>query len=458
MSTRRDFLKKAGMLAGSTALCGTLPSSIKRAMAINPNVGSTFYDAEHVVLLMQENRSFDHSFGTLQGVRGYNDPRAIKLPNENVVWLQSNKGGKTYAPFRLNLRKSKSTWMRDLPHHWTSQGDARNRGRYDNWLEAKTPWKKYEDLPLTLGHYNREDLPFYYALADAFTVCDQFFCSALTGTTPNRLFYWTGTIRDKPDSHSPANISNGFVNYGNPADWKTFPERLEEEEISWKIYQNELSVGVGMDGLEESWLANFTDNPIEWFSQYHVRFHPAHVKYMKKRAKELGEEIENLPQNAKEKEKKQRLLHRIQKGLKKYTEKAFNELPEREQNLHRKAFTTNVNDPYYHDLETIEYDDNGEKRKMELPKGDILDQFRKDVEKGELPTVSWLIGSQRFSDHPSSPWFGELYVSEVLDILTQNPEVWKKTIFILCYDENDGYFDHLSPFVAPNPEDKSTGF
>ncbi|HLR38193.1 MAG TPA: phospholipase C, phosphocholine-specific [Chitinophagaceae bacterium] len=452
--TRRDFLKKAALFAGGGSMMNALPPSIQKAMTINPDSGTTFEDAEHVVLLMQENRSFDHVFGKLKGVRGFNDPRAIRLPNGNLAWLQTNEKGDTYAPYRLDINDSKVTWIGGLPHQWGTQVEARNDGKYDKWLEVK----KHGDMPFTLGHYSREDLPFYYALADAFTVCDHHFCSSLTGTTPNRLFYWTGTVREKPNSHSPANISNGFVNYGNPADWKTFPERLEEEKISWKIYQNELSVGVGMNGLEESWLANFTDNPIEWFSQYHVRFHPAHVKYMKKRAKELGEEIGNLAQNAKEKEKKQRLLHRIQKGLKKYTEKAFNELPEREQNLHRKAFTTNVNDPYYHDLETIEYDDNGEKRKMELPKGDILDQFRKDVEKGELPTVSWLIGSQRFSDHPSSPWFGELYVSEVLDILTQNPEVWKKTIFILCYDENDGYFDHISPFVAPNPEDKSTGF
>ena len=54
-------------------------------------------------------------------------------------------------------------------------------------------------MPLTLGYYNREDIPFYYALADAFTMCDQAFCSSLTGTTPNRLYLWTGTIRRRCD-------------------------------------------------------------------------------------------------------------------------------------------------------------------------------------------------------------------------------------------------------------------
>ena len=76
---------------------------------------------------------------------------------------------------------------------------------------------------------------------------------------------------------------------------------------------------------------------------------------------------------------------------------------------------------------------------------------------GALPAVSWLVAPENFSDHPSSAWFGAWYVSEVFDILTKNPEVWKKTVFILCYDENDGYFDHVPPFVAPHPSRPETG-
>ncbi|MGE8381871.1 MAG: alkaline phosphatase family protein, partial [Sphingobacterium sp.] len=93
MDTRRDFLKKAAMLAGAASLSQVIPSAIAKAMAIDPALGSTFYDAEHVVLLMQENRSFDHAFGTLRGVRGFNDPRAIRQPNRNKVWLQTQKTG-----------------------------------------------------------------------------------------------------------------------------------------------------------------------------------------------------------------------------------------------------------------------------------------------------------------------------------------------------------------------------
>src|SRR5690606_9746811 len=108
-------------------------------------------------------------------------------------------------------------------------------------------------------------------------------------------------------------------------------------------------------------------------------------------------------------------------------------------------------------VEDMRYMDGDVERVTKVPKGDILYQFRKDVKEGKLPTVTWLVAPQKFSDHPSAPWYGAWYISEVLDILTQNPEVWKKTIFILNYDENDGYFDHIPPFVAPNPHDEGSG-
>ena len=92
------------------------------------------------------------------------------------------------------------------------------------------------------------------------------------------------------------------------------------------------------------------------------------------------------------------------------------------------------------------------------PKGDILYQFRKDVNEGKLP--HHLVAYRRPRTSLTTPvrrWYGAWYVSEVMDILTRNPEVWKKTIFILTYDENDGYFDHAPSFVAADPRRPETG-
>lgn len=472
METRREFIQKAAVLASGAGLAGMLPASIQKAMAINPKEGSTYMDAEHVVILMQENRSFDHCFGTLQGVRGFNDPRAITLPNRNKVWLQSNKEGETFAPFRLNLKDSNATWMSSLPHSWENQVDARNNGKFDKWLDVKKSGnREYKKMPLTLGYYNREDIPFYYALADAFTVCDQNFCSSLTGTTPNRLYLWSGTIREKPEESSMANVKNEDVDYEKWAKWKTFPERLEENNVSWKIYQNEISLPTGLSGDEDAWLSNFTDNPIEWFEKYNVKFSPEYHTYLKaqlialpEEIKELNLKLKTLPADSPELEKTKKLIARkehylviAKEDVVKWAPEKFEKLSEFEKNIHRKAFTTNKKDVDYHSLTSLSYDDNGTKREVSVPKGDVLYQFREDVSKGNLPTVSWLVAPENFSDHPGAPWYGAWYLSETLDILTKNPEVWKKTIFILAYDENDGYFDHVPPFVAPHPNDRYAG-
>jgi phospholipase C len=111
MDTRRDFLKKAALFSGAAAMGNMLPPVIQKALAIDPVPGSTFHDAEHIVFLMQENRSFDHIFGSLRGVRGFNDPRAIRLANDNRVWLQSNKDGDTFVPFRLDVQHTHAAWM-----------------------------------------------------------------------------------------------------------------------------------------------------------------------------------------------------------------------------------------------------------------------------------------------------------------------------------------------------------
>ncbi len=419
-------------------------------------------DAEHVVILMQENRSFDHCYGSLRGVRGFNDPRTVQLSDGNPVWLQSNGKGDTYAPFRLNIKDTKATWMSSLPHSWTDQVDARAQGKHDGWLEAKPSGnRQYAAMPLTMGFYNRRDIPFYYALADAFTVCDQNFCSSLTGTTPNRLYLWSGTIREEPSMNAKANIRNSDVEYASEASWTTFPERLEENGISWKVYQNEISLATGLDREAEDWLANFTDNPLEWFKQYHVRYSRAHRAYLEATEKSLLSEIARLeasPQRAKaELARKREDLQAVRSDLKTWSAANFERLPAREKNLHQKAFTTNAADPDYRELAKLTYKDGGVERTMSVPRGDVLKQFRDDVRERKLPTVSWIVAPSKFSDHPGSPWYGAWYLSETLDILTQNPEVWKKTIFILCYDENDGYFDHVPPFTPPAPNRPGTG-
>lgn len=446
---RREFLEKSGILMAGLGTSNILHPAILKALAIEPAKNSTFYDAEHVVILMQENRSFDHAFGALKGVRGFLDQTAFIKEDGHSVFFQKNNEGKYAAPGRLDLKNTKSTWMSSLPHSWSDQQHALNKMKYDQWLQAKASGNKdYKEMPLTLGYYNREDLPFYYQLADSFTIFDQYFCSSLTGTTPNRLFLWSGTIREQQNGKVKANVYNDNIDYdkNRQAKWKSFPEILEEQNVSWRIYQNEISLPKGMPGEEESWLSNFTDNPIEWFENFNVKFSKGYHKNIPNLIAYLKSEIEKNP---KQKERFENLIKELEEDLIKYHPDNFAKLSQKEKNLHEKAFTINSDDPDYWNLE-IGKDETGER--LVVPKGDVLHQFRKDVSEKKLPVVSWLVAPERFSDHPSSPWYGAWYISEVLNILTKDPETWKKTIFIINYDENDGYFDHVIPFAPPiNP-------
>lgn len=445
---RRDFLKKSSLVLGGLGVSGSIHPAILKAMNIRPEEGSTFYDAEHVVVLMQENRSFDHCFGALKGVRGFKDKYAFRKPNGKSVFFQKDKEGKTYAPFNLDIKNTKATWMSSLPHDWPNQQGALNKGKYNRWLPEKTSnIEKYSKLPLTLGYYNRYDLPFYYQLADAFTVFDQYFCSSLTGTRPNRLYHFSGTLRPEKKGDSYPKLNNQLASELN---WKTFPELLEDENISWRCYQNYVTAGsAAVDSNKIPYVGNFGTNAAEYFNQYNTKFFSKYRKYIHKQKIEIEDKLNYNPDD---KEGLEKDLKKLKKEIERYNDDRWGRLSSYEKSIHEKALTTNSKDPNYLDLEEIPSVDDEE---MFLPKGDILHQFRKDVKNGKLPTISWLSAPKVFCDHPTSPWYGAWYISEVMNILTEDPEVWKKTIFILNYDENDGYFDHVVPFFPPdNPSQK----
>src|ERR1700739_2102722 len=115
-SDRRDFLK----LLSSAAAAAAFPASLARALAVPANNRTgTIEDVEHIVILMQENRSFDHYFGTLRGVRGFGDPRAVTLPSGKPVWYQPSASGDV-LPFRPNVTDLGKTFLPDPPHDWNT--------------------------------------------------------------------------------------------------------------------------------------------------------------------------------------------------------------------------------------------------------------------------------------------------------------------------------------------------
>ncbi|MFJ4466252.1 phosphocholine-specific phospholipase C [Streptomyces sp. NPDC089424] len=251
---RRKFLQIAGATTAFTALA----SSIERAAALPANHrNGTIEDVEHIVVLMQENRSFDHYFGKLRGVRGFGDPRPVKLDNGKSVWHQAN-AGKEVLPFHPDADDLGMQFLEGLPHSWNDGQQAYNGGKYDKWLPAKGT--------TTMAYLTREDIPFHYALADTFTVCDAYHCSFIGSTDPNRYYMWSGHTGNDGKGGGPV-LGNDELGY----DWTTYPERLEQAGISWKIYQD-IGDGLDADGswgwIDDPYRGNYGDNSLLYFNKY----------------------------------------------------------------------------------------------------------------------------------------------------------------------------------------------
>jgi len=347
-------LDRRGLLAAIAAMA--LPPALAKAAAIDADVRTgTIMDVEHVVILMQENRSFDHYFGTLAGVRGFGDRFPVPVRDGASVFVQAYKD-QHIAPFPLETTKTFANMrVQSTPHGWTDAQDAWDEGRMDRWPDVKRPW--------SMGYFEQADIPFQFALAEAFTLCDAYHCSAQTGTNTNRLFLWTGT-NDPSGAHGGPSISNShddFAEKGAAAEsysWTTYPERLLKAGVSWRIYQDMAD--------------NFTDNPLAGFRAYR---------------------------------------------------EAYKDAPGSDERLKALALST------WH-----------------------LDKLREDVVSGRLPQVSWIIAPAADSEHPapSSPAQGAAYTARVIDALTADPKVWARTVFLVMFDENDGFFDHMPPPAPPS--------
>ncbi|MGH9666414.1 MAG: alkaline phosphatase family protein, partial [Bryobacteraceae bacterium] len=242
--TRRRLLKGVSRATMAAAASVLMPPNVRRALAQEPPKRNLLRDIKHVVLLMQENRSFDHYFGTLAGVRGFGDPDALQLSTGQSVFYQpdaENPNGHL-LPFHLDTRESSAQKIPSTSHAWAVQHESWNGGRMDQWLQAHRK-ADGEHGPYVMGYYNRDDIPFQFALAEAFTLCDAYHCSVMGPTFPNRMYWMTGTI--DPDGLNRGPMINNKVPPGGYT-WKTYAERLEEAGISWKVYQQQDNYGCNM--------------------------------------------------------------------------------------------------------------------------------------------------------------------------------------------------------------------
>jgi phospholipase C len=261
-ANRRDFLRTFAAATGAGIASNVFPPSIRKALAIAPaRCKGTIEDVQHVVILTQENRSFDHYFGTLGGVRGFGDRLPMPVPDspgihDATVWYQpeASGNGQVVAPFRLDTVQS-FEYMRveGTPHAWPDSQGAWGEG-------VMKEWPRYKNNH-SMGYFTEEDMPFQFALAEAFTLCDAYHCSFMGNTNPNRLFLWTGSNDPLQKNGGPA-IYNQYdnVDYESAGGytWLTYCERLQAAGVTWQIYQN-------MDD-------NFTDNSVAGFRSFRASY------------------------------------------------------------------------------------------------------------------------------------------------------------------------------------------
>src|SRR5215470_5479615 len=427
---RRRFLQLTGAAGFSLA---ALKTSIGKALAIPAhNRKGTIQDVEHIVILTQENRPFDHHFGTIFGVRGFNDPRAVKInlplkgggSTQVSVFLQpagaaneaagfsvppnsGNLGGPlngvdVLPPFRLNpdsvmpgLKSAGGLYMPGTGHDWNGTHLSWNNGQYDQWPAVRGP--------MAMAYMTREDVPYHCALADAFTVGDAYFCSVMGPTNPNRMYMWAGSIGNLSnlgpggtDGHGAGPMTYNGTSINNALwTYPTFPEVLQAAGISWKVYQDLAGgpfapfFGDG-EGFGNAFTGNFADNTLLYFNQY-ATASPGTPLFDNA---DTGTDILSIipPSSAPE-------------------------------------------DAW---LAWAEHQ---------------FDEFRNDVHSGKLPQVSWIAAPAGYTEHADWPInYGAWYISQIFNILVSNPDVFSKTVFIVTYDEGDGSFDHIvSPTPPPAP-------
>src|SRR6201993_2314186 len=318
-----------------------------------PSVCSKLTDIEHVVILIQENRSFDHYFGSYRGVRGFSDQSMAFQQPDPANTTNSPVGA--LLPFHLDTSTTNAACTHDITHDWVPQHQSWNHGSMDGFVTSRLPINS-NDAVLSMGYYTRADIPYYYALADGFTICDSYFCSVMGPTDPNRLYTMAASLDPDGKNGGPmlqAIVTNRAAIYGRLT-YTTMPEQLQARGISWKVYSSPDETIAG--GI-------LSDNVLAYFKNFQD------------------------PASA----------------------------------LHQNAFG---------------------------PQFPV--DFLADVASGNLPQVSWLIGAILTSDHPPAPsLFGENVLSLIVTALMANPLLWAKTVLLVNYDENGGFFDHVPPTTAP---------
>ncbi|WP_017936024.1 phospholipase C [Nocardioides sp. Iso805N] len=376
--SRRTVIAGAAAIAGAAGMSGLLPTRLAAAAAAAEPATFDLSQIKHVVYVMQENRSFDHYFGTFPGVRGFDDPTAMTLPNGNSVFKQPDPANPAgyLEPFHMDTKNTAAAAVPSLSHDWRDQHASWNKGAMDGWLHTHLASDGDTKGSYTMGYMTQEDIPFHWALAEKFTLLDNYHCSVMGPTYPNRAIWMSGT-------NDPQGLQGGPILETvkpNALKWQSAAEALYGAGYTVKTYSSSGSYNYF------SWWANFAN-------------------YV------AGATTNAIPQELYQAVTSSGTLFGDGKG-----------------GLGDPTSPTKASVGYY--------------------------GFEEDCANGTLADVTWLFpdGPYASDEHPpNTPAAGAYFLASKLEALAHNEDLWNSTVFIINYDENDGFFDHVPPPV-PDPK------
>ncbi|MBZ5737952.1 phospholipase C [Nocardioides mangrovi] len=370
-TTRRTVVMGAAAVAGAAGMSGLLPTRLEAAAAAEPEEFD-LSRIKHVVYVMQENRSFDHYFGTFPGVRGFDDPDAMTLANGNSVFMQPDAANPDgyLLPFHMDTKTTGAAAIPSLSHDWRDQHASWNKGAMDGWLSTHVASDGAAKGSYTMGYMTQDDIPFHWALAENFTLLDNYHCSVMGPTYPNRAIWMSGT--NDPQGQQGGPILETVA--PNTLTWKSAAEVLWDAGYTVKTYTSSGSY-----------------NYFKWWQSF-------------KTPGQVDTELYNLVNGT---------------GT-----------------LYGNGQPGGVGDPLNPTRAAVSYL-----------------AFEEDCANGTLADVTWLFpdGPYASDEHPpNTPAAGAYFLASKLEALASNPDLWASTVFIINYDENDGFFDHVPPPV-PDP-------
>ena len=369
--TRRGFVASAAAVAGAAGLAGVLPANLAKAATKSPRKFD-LSQVKHLVFLMQENRSFDHYFGTFPGARGFKDPTAIRLPTGRSVFQQPDPANPDgyLEPWHMSTITTGAARVPSLSHDWRDQHASWNQGAMDGWLLTHIASDGDANGSFTMGYYTQEDIPFHWALAQSFALADNYHCSVMGPTDPNRLFWEHGGNDPQGKAGGPVLETGGVKDLT----YETAPETMSAAGISYKFYYTSGWIGPGDGG--------------PYFKQF---------------------QTPGLVPTA-----------------------LFNSMVSHG-TLFGDGTPGGIGDPA-----------------NPTPASNPSLAFEEDCANGTLPDVSY-IGTGSTEHPPAIPAAGAQVLATKLEALASNEELWNSTVFVINYDENDGFFDHVVP-PTPNPK------